>query len=202
MPGSEPASRVFIFTSSFGWLYCKHSKSVLPFICFTHVFNMDIKPLSGAMENSHHRFGLWLIPRSEWKSDFSRYDLNRNQMSFKNQDTVSSFSLNLTFFFFFPQTAFTLKTRTQTYDESYYEYVHVPLPWKSACERCSNHSGALAVVSNQAENQELTSFLKSLNISQPVWIANKVVTHLTSRLILLFVTLIVFPPTHSRSKKH
>ncbi|XP_054871865.1 adhesion G-protein coupled receptor D2 isoform X2 [Amphiprion ocellaris] len=76
--------------------------------------------------------------------------------------------------------AFTLETRTHTYDESYYEYVPDRLQWKSAGELCNQRSGALATVSNPIENQELTSFLKSLNISQPVWIARKVVTHLTS----------------------
>ncbi|XP_039985674.1 adhesion G-protein coupled receptor D2 isoform X2 [Xiphias gladius] len=76
--------------------------------------------------------------------------------------------------------AFTLETRTLTYDESYYEYVPDRLQWSSAKELCKQRSGALAIVSNPVENQELTSFLKSLNISQPVWIARKVMTHLTS----------------------
>ncbi|XP_069558395.1 adhesion G protein-coupled receptor D2 [Brachyistius frenatus] len=85
--------------------------------------------------------------------------------------------------------AFTLETRAQTYDESYYEYVPDRLQWKSAGQLCSQRSGALATVSTPFENKELTSFLKSLNISQPVWIARKVVTHLTSSsktLILAF----------------
>ncbi|XP_044055394.1 adhesion G-protein coupled receptor D2 isoform X2 [Siniperca chuatsi] len=76
--------------------------------------------------------------------------------------------------------SFTLETRTLTYDESYYEYVPDRLQWNSAGELCNQRSGALANVSNSVENQELTSFLKSLNISQPVWIARKVMTHLTS----------------------
>ncbi|XP_030290070.1 adhesion G-protein coupled receptor D2 isoform X3 [Sparus aurata] len=76
--------------------------------------------------------------------------------------------------------AFTLETKTLTYDESYYEYVPDRMQWSSAGKLCNQRSGALAAVSNPVENQELTSFLKSLNISQPVWIARKVTTHLTS----------------------
>ncbi|KAM4629239.1 adhesion G protein-coupled receptor D2 [Polymixia lowei] len=77
--------------------------------------------------------------------------------------------------------AFTLESRTLfTYDESYYGYVPDRLPWHSAARLCNQRSGALASVSNPLEKQELTSFLKSLNISQPVWIARKVVTHLKS----------------------
>ncbi|XP_018528574.1 LOW QUALITY PROTEIN: adhesion G-protein coupled receptor D2 [Lates calcarifer] len=76
--------------------------------------------------------------------------------------------------------AFTLETRTLTYDESYYEYVPDRLQWSSAGELCHQRSGALATVSSPEENQNLTNFLKSLNISQPVWIARNVITHLTS----------------------
>uniref|UniRef100_A0A3B4TTF8 Adhesion G-protein coupled receptor D2-like n=1 Tax=Seriola dumerili TaxID=41447 RepID=A0A3B4TTF8_SERDU len=76
--------------------------------------------------------------------------------------------------------AFTVETRTLTFDDSYYEYVPDRLQWSSAGELCKHRSGALATVSNPGENQDLTSFLKSLNISQPVWIARKVMTHLTS----------------------
>ncbi|XP_041863143.1 adhesion G-protein coupled receptor D2 isoform X3 [Melanotaenia boesemani] len=79
--------------------------------------------------------------------------------------------------------AFTLETRTQTFDEPYYEYVPVRLQWMFARQLCHQKSGALAAVSNSAENQELTSFLKSLNISQPVWIARKVSTQLKNSLL-------------------
>ncbi|XP_070817602.1 adhesion G protein-coupled receptor D2 [Chaetodon trifascialis] len=89
-------------------------------------------------------------------------------------------SLGLLVFFHSYVSAFTLQTRSLTYDESYYEYVPDRLQWSSAGELCSQRSGALATVSSSAEKQELTSFLKSLNISQPVWIARKVMTHLTS----------------------
>lgn len=67
-----------------------------------------------------------------------------------------------------------------TSDESYYEYVPDRLRWKTAWDLCNQRLGALATVANMEENQELTSFLKSLNISDPVWIAKKVMTHLTS----------------------
>uniref|UniRef100_UPI0037E7626D adhesion G protein-coupled receptor D2 n=1 Tax=Semicossyphus pulcher TaxID=241346 RepID=UPI0037E7626D len=76
--------------------------------------------------------------------------------------------------------AFTMETRIQTYDESYYEYVPDRLQWNRAEEVCKQRSGTLATVSNPIENQELTKFLKSVYISQPVWIARKVVTHPTS----------------------
>ncbi|KAM9385793.1 adhesion G protein-coupled receptor D2 [Pholidichthys leucotaenia] len=77
----------------------------------------------------------------------------------------------------------------QTRDESYYEYVPDRLQWNSAVELCVQRSGALATVSNPRENQELTSFLKSLNISQSVWIAREVMTPITgapSSLVLNF----------------
>ncbi|XP_026179294.1 adhesion G-protein coupled receptor D2 isoform X2 [Mastacembelus armatus] len=76
--------------------------------------------------------------------------------------------------------AFTLETRTLIFDESYYEYVPDRLQWNRARELCDQRSGALATVSNSVENRELASFLKSLNISQPVWIASEVLTHLRS----------------------
>lgn len=70
---------------------------------------------------------------------------------------------------------------SRAHDESYYEYVPDRLQWKTATEVCNLRSGALATVSTPLENEELTTFLKSLNITQPVWIAKKVMTHLTSR---------------------
>uniref|UniRef100_A0A3Q3A2F0 Adhesion G-protein coupled receptor D2-like n=1 Tax=Kryptolebias marmoratus TaxID=37003 RepID=A0A3Q3A2F0_KRYMA len=76
--------------------------------------------------------------------------------------------------------AFTLQTRTQKHEESYFEYVPDRLQGKTAEELCKQRSGALATVSNQQEKQALTSFLKSLNISQPVWVARKIFTHQTS----------------------
>ncbi|XP_034386291.1 adhesion G-protein coupled receptor D2 [Cyclopterus lumpus] len=76
--------------------------------------------------------------------------------------------------------AFTLETRNLTYDESYYEYVPDRLQWNNAGQLCNQRSGALATASNPVEKQELTNFFKSLSISQSVWIAKKVMTHLTS----------------------
>ncbi|XP_045906602.1 adhesion G-protein coupled receptor D2 isoform X1 [Micropterus dolomieu] len=73
-----------------------------------------------------------------------------------------------------------ISANTLTYNESCYEYLPDNLTWNSARELCNKRSGALADVSNTIENQELTSFLISLNISQPVWIAGKVVTYHTS----------------------
>lgn len=78
-------------------------------------------------------------------------------------------------------TAFTLETRVLTYDDSYYEYVPDRRQWSDAGKLCNQRSGALATVANSAENMNLARFLKSLNISQPVWIAGKVRTYLTSR---------------------
>ncbi|XP_058494748.1 adhesion G-protein coupled receptor D2 isoform X2 [Solea solea] len=75
---------------------------------------------------------------------------------------------------------FTLEARMLTYDESYYEYVPDRLQWSSAGELCNQRFGALATVANSAENQNLNRFLKSIKISQPVWIAKKVMTYLTS----------------------
>uniref|UniRef100_A0A4W5NP61 Pentraxin (PTX) domain-containing protein n=1 Tax=Hucho hucho TaxID=62062 RepID=A0A4W5NP61_9TELE len=78
-------------------------------------------------------------------------------------------------------TALTLESRTLfTYDESYYEYVPDMLPWHGAGRLCDQRSGALATVSNTFENREITTFLKSLNITHPVWIGRKVMTHLQS----------------------
>ncbi|KAM9358376.1 adhesion G protein-coupled receptor D2 [Symphorus nematophorus] len=83
--------------------------------------------------------------------------------------------------------SFKLETRTLTIDDSYYEYVPDRLQWSRAGELCKQRSGALATVSNPVENQELSIFLKSLNISQPVWIARKVMTHVTSMLNTLIL---------------
>ncbi|XP_037325891.2 adhesion G-protein coupled receptor D2 [Pungitius pungitius] len=70
--------------------------------------------------------------------------------------------------------AFSVETRNLTNDESYYEYVPDRLQWNNAGDLCNQRSGALAMVSNAEDKQELTNFLKSLKISQPVWIAQKV----------------------------
>ncbi|XP_034560198.1 adhesion G-protein coupled receptor D2 isoform X2 [Notolabrus celidotus] len=76
--------------------------------------------------------------------------------------------------------AFTLEIKTQTYDESYYEYVPDRLQWDRAREVCHQRSGTLATVSDTKDNQELTNFLSSLYISDAVWIDRKVTKHQTS----------------------
>lgn len=64
---------------------------------------------------------------------------------------------------------------------SYFGYLPDQLQWSTAGELCNQRSGALATVSSPVEKRELSKFLKSLNISQPVWIAWKVMIHRTSR---------------------
>ncbi|XP_067368493.1 adhesion G-protein coupled receptor D2 isoform X4 [Channa argus] len=59
---------------------------------------------------------------------------------------------------------------------TYYEYVPSPMQLNEAQEHCKKRSGALATFSNQ---EELTSIINSLNISQPVWVVRKDTTHLT-----------------------
>lgn len=104
-------------------------------------------------------------------------------MSESNQNSHFSLSTNASNLLW---SAFTLETRKLTYDESYYEYVPDRLQWNDAGELCNQRSGALATVSNPVEKQELTSFLTSLNITLPVWIARNVMTRLTSRFSVLF----------------
>ncbi|CAL8252943.1 unnamed protein product [Merluccius merluccius] len=68
--------------------------------------------------------------------------------------------------------AFTLHTSTVVTREESYEYVPDRLTWHSAGRLCSHRLGALATASDAVENRALTTFLKSLNISQPVWVDN------------------------------
>ncbi|XP_005730434.1 adhesion G-protein coupled receptor D2-like [Pundamilia nyererei] len=89
-------------------------------------------------------------------------------------------SLGLLVCFHSYKAAFLLETITQVCDVSYYAYVPDSLQWNRAGEMCKQRTGALATVSNAEENQELTKFLKSLNISQSVWIAKKVITRITT----------------------
>lgn len=111
----------------------------------------------------------------------------QNQNTFNFLPMLSCRYLALNFFFCLFWTAFTLETRSLTYHEFYYEYVPDRLQWTSAGELCNQRSGALATVTNSEENRNLTTFLKSLNISEPVWIARKVMTYLTSRFSMPFV---------------
>lgn len=57
-----------------------------------------------------------------------------------------------------------------THDDFYPEYVPDRQPWLSAHMLCLQRSGTLAVVSSTEEIQKLNSFLRSLNITHPVWI--------------------------------
>ncbi|KAK2907038.1 hypothetical protein Q8A67_006023 [Cirrhinus molitorella] len=57
-----------------------------------------------------------------------------------------------------------------THDDYYPEYVPDRQPWQVASSLCLQRSGTLVMVSNTEEIQKLNSFLRSLNITQPVWI--------------------------------
>lgn len=90
--------------------------------------------------------------------------------------------INVGFFVYFNNIvslmAFAAEARPQSHDVSYYEYVPDRLQWDVAKTLCNQRSGTLTTVSRPAEYNELTNFLKSLNISQPVWVARKVVTQM------------------------
>lgn len=60
----------------------------------------------------------------------------------------------------------------------HYELVPNHLNWNATLQVCAQKSGALARVSSDIENRQLTKFLQSLNITQPVWIAGKVMTQI------------------------
>ncbi|KAL2090383.1 hypothetical protein ACEWY4_015071 [Coilia grayii] len=59
-----------------------------------------------------------------------------------------------------------------------YEFVPTRLNWTETLQFCAQKSGVLARVSSDAENQQLTKFLQSLNITLPVWIAGQVMTQI------------------------
>ncbi|KAK5616623.1 hypothetical protein CRENBAI_004182 [Crenichthys baileyi] len=83
--------------------------------------------------------------------------------------------------------AFRVKSRSPPYDKLYYEYFSRRLQWKAAEELCKLQSGTLATVSNSAENQQLTSILKYWNISHPVWIGRKILTHQKNSSMILIL---------------
>ena len=90
---------------------------------------------------------------------------------------------------FVVEPAFTLHTSTVGVREvPYFEYVTDRLTWHSAGRLCSLRMGALATASDAAENQALTAFLKSRNISQPVWVASTFMTHVKGELIQVPLT--------------
>lgn len=89
-----------------------------------------------------------------------------------------------------------------------YDYELVPnrLNWSAARQVCAQKSGALASVSSETENRQLTKFLQSLKITQPVWIAGKVMTQINGESSVqfpansfeyhhLFIDVNVSPPT-------
>nr|XP_019953882.1 PREDICTED: adhesion G-protein coupled receptor D2-like [Paralichthys olivaceus] len=114
----------------------------------------------------------------QWDAAALRSQLTR--MRFSRMHRLLLPKLGLLVCFHSCISAFTLESRTLTYDEFYYEYVPDRLQWSSAGEVCNQRSGALAAVTNSEEKQNLTNFLKSLTISEPVWIDRKVLTYLTS----------------------
>lgn len=58
-------------------------------------------------------------------------------------------------------------------EEVYYEYHPARLHWHAVNQLCSQRSGSLALIPSAGEKQNLTNFLQSLNISEPVWIARR-----------------------------
>lgn len=68
---------------------------------------------------------------------------------------------------------FTVESKTPlTHEDFYPEYVPDRQPWLSARKLCLQRSGTLAVVSSTKEIKKMNIFLRSLNITQPVWIEN------------------------------
>ncbi|KAK1806007.1 hypothetical protein P4O66_013048 [Electrophorus voltai] len=64
-------------------------------------------------------------------------------------------------------------------EEVYYEYVPGKLQWHAVHRLCKQRSSTLAVITSVEEHQELTNFLQSLNISQPVWIEKIIVPEIS-----------------------
>ncbi|XP_061635225.1 adhesion G-protein coupled receptor D2 isoform X2 [Phyllopteryx taeniolatus] len=80
--------------------------------------------------------------------------------------------------------ALVLETSALTYEETSYEYIPDELQWDSADELCYQRSGALANVSSLVEKQDIKNYLKSVNISEAVWIAKKFTTQSNSSVFL------------------
>ncbi|XP_043078298.1 adhesion G-protein coupled receptor D2 isoform X2 [Puntigrus tetrazona] len=57
-----------------------------------------------------------------------------------------------------------------THDDYYPEYVPDRQPWDIARSLCLQRSGSFVMMSSTEEIQKLNGFLRSLNITQPVWI--------------------------------
>ncbi|KAF7703631.1 adhesion G-protein coupled receptor D2 isoform X2 [Silurus meridionalis] len=56
-------------------------------------------------------------------------------------------------------------------EDVYYEYRPARVTWDAVNQLCIQRSGSLAVIPGAEEKRNLTRFLQSLNISEPVWIA-------------------------------
>ncbi|XP_076880363.1 adhesion G protein-coupled receptor D2 isoform X2 [Brachyhypopomus gauderio] len=64
-------------------------------------------------------------------------------------------------------------------EEVYYQYVPDKLQWHHVHSLCRQRSRTLAVITSAEDNQGLTCFLQSLNISQPVWIQKSLVPEIS-----------------------
>ncbi|XP_060732735.1 adhesion G-protein coupled receptor D2 [Tachysurus vachellii] len=71
-------------------------------------------------------------------------------------------------------------------EEVYYEYHPARLHWHAVNQLCRQRSGSLALIPSAGEKQNLTNFLQSLNISEPVWIARRA-PEINGTLILEFL---------------
>lgn len=68
-----------------------------------------------------------------------------------------------------------------TNEESYYEYVPDRQQWSAASALCHQRSGTLAVASSAEDIHNLDGFLKSLNITQPVWIEKEGISQISGK---------------------
>ncbi|XP_051979787.1 adhesion G-protein coupled receptor D2 isoform X3 [Xyrauchen texanus] len=89
-----------------------------------------------------------------------------------------------------------------THDETYYEYVPDQQQWHAAHKLCHQRSGTLAVASSAEEIQNLTSFLWSLNITQPVWIERADISKISSPPDMYMLEFPVRPHQKSARLRH
>ncbi|XP_037105520.1 adhesion G-protein coupled receptor D2 isoform X1 [Syngnathus acus] len=95
--------------------------------------------------------------------------------------------------------ALLLESRALIYEETLYEYIPDDLQWGSADELCYQRSGALAGVSSPDEKQEINNYLKSINISEAVWIAKKFTTHLQSNISVFLDSILAGDSSENRT---
>ncbi|XP_077463208.1 adhesion G protein-coupled receptor D2 isoform X2 [Stigmatopora argus] len=95
---------------------------------------------------------------------------------------LMSTSLSLPVCFYIIISGLLLETTALTYVEISYEYIATKLQWDSADELCYQRSGALASVASSIEKQEINTYLKSVNVSEAVWIGKKFTIQLQSNL--------------------